>query len=202
MDKDRLEAKNRVRSLPFKEKVKHYWYYYKVHVIIAVFIAILAGIFIYQKATAVKPELEAAVYAGSYIPEDCIAATEENFSDWLGGKAVEVYGLAVPEETFENMERVAAIYQKIQSQFAAGTVSAFILDEDMYDYFVSGYESYIEKEYSCEIGAKARKMLGLTDGRRYYYVPRILYQAEQNDNDARAKHENALKIYEKIKKIN
>ena len=90
------------------------------------------------------------------------AAAEENFSDWLGGKAVAVYGLAVPKADVENMERVAAVYQKIQSQFAAGTVSAFILDEDMYDYFVSGYGSYIEKEYSCEIGSDAKEKLGKT----------------------------------------
>ena len=199
MDKDRLEAKERVRSLPFKEKIKHYWYYYKVHLIVAIFVAILAGIFIYQKATAVEPELETAIYADLFIPDNCAAKAEESFSDWLGGKEVAVYGLAVPEENIENMERISAVYQKIQSQFAAGTVSAFILDEEMYDYFISGYGSYIEKDYSCEIGAAAKEKLGLTDGRKYYYVSRILYKTEEDDEDAKNRHENALTVYEKIK---
>ena len=56
---------------------KNWWYYHKGYVIVAAIVAVAAGRSIYIKATAIKPDLTAAIVTDSVIPAEAAAELED-----------------------------------------------------------------------------------------------------------------------------
>lgn len=207
MDKDKQMARDEVRALPVGEKIKHYAYYYKVHAIIAVLVILLLGLYIYQRVTATPADLTVSVFSEEYITIDGEEKMEALFGDFISGdeeKIADVVVTTVAAPDGVNLEKISMAYQKLDGQLAAGTVSALIFDEATYENVMSSeeYASIMLKEYSGEIGEGAKARLGLSQDIKYYYVTRILYRNEEDDEDAKEKQQNAMTLYLKIEELN
>ncbi len=213
MDKDRQTAKEQVKNLPFSEKVKHYLYYYKFHLVITAVVLILAGLYVYQRATATVSDLSISIYTKEYIPLETEENAEKVISNWLMEEntqadkeefLVQIGVTSMPQATGENAERLSAAYTKLDGQLATGENFAFIFDEETYNTLMSvvDYSSIKFDEFSGEIGENAKKALGLSTDTKYYYVTRILYSSEMENSKAMAKQQYAMQTYLKIKELN
>ncbi len=205
MDKDRQRGKEYLRGLSFKEKVKHYIYYYKLHITIVIAVAVLLGIYIITRMGETEYAVSVSLFSKGYVTIEAEEKAEQEMSDWLGGDdfKVELNVTTVPEETQENAMQIGAVYTKLDGHLAAGTVQALILDENVCKSVMEGkeYADVILKEYSLLLGTNAKRLLGLYEDKPYYYLVRKIYKSEENDEEALKKHQNAIKIYKKLKEI-
>lgn len=206
MDKDKKLAKESVRALPFGKKIKHYLYYYKLHIIVAAAVVAMAGLYLYQNFTAVSPSVEISVFSNEYITVEAEEAAEEALSELMQEQDEEEFVAVLnittmPSASAENSEQLSAAYTKLDGQLAAKTVSAFIFDEETYENIMSvnDYSSIVLSEYSGELSSRAKEFLKLNSDTKYYYVTRILYPSEQDDEEAVKKFENAKTVFKKLK---
>ena len=120
MDKQAQEAKEMVKNLPFKDKVKHFWYYYKIHTIVAVFVLILIGVTVYQAVTQEKYDLEIDYYGQQYISEEQQKEIEDTLAQYIVNSALNDEEYAMYANT------------KFTAELSAAAYSAYILDESKY----------------------------------------------------------------------
>ena len=202
MDKDRETAKIEYKELSRKEKVKHFWYYYKVHCIIALGVILLLGFFVYQKATEVKYDTSVMIFARGYISQDGKNKINTKFSKWIDGNCETTF-ISIVEPDMQNAEKVSAVYSKLDSYLAAGITNAFIFDKETYDAIMENAEyKEVLNDNTVKIGVAGIKSLGLDSRYEYYYVTRKVYKSEENDEDAINAHDTSLKIFEKIEEMN
>ncbi len=207
MDKDRQQAKEAVKGLPFGKKIKHYLYYYKFHIIVTVIALSLLGLYLYQRQAQVDYDVSISFFSKEVVTVKAEEAAEAKLSDLIssdGNKlSAEINIVSVPDLREDNSEQISAAYTKLDGQLAAGTVHALIMEEFVYESVMSeaDYSSIMMEEYSFELGENAKKALGINKDLKYYYVTRMLYENEKGDEAAEAKHKNAIKVYEKLKEL-
>lgn len=134
MDKQAQEAKEMVKSLPFKDKVKHFWYYYKIHTIVAAFVLILIGVTVYQAVTQEKYDLEIDYYGQKYISQEQQKEIEDTLAQYIddvdgdGQKKVHL----IVNSALTDGEYAMYANTKFTAELSASAYSAYILDESKY----------------------------------------------------------------------
>lgn len=134
MDKQTKEAKEMVKNLPFKDKVKHFWYYYKIHTIAIAFILLLVGITIYQSVTQEKYDLEISYYGDEAISDEQKQEIEEKLAQYIedvDGDGLKKVNLVL-NSTLNEGEYAMYGNMKFTAEVSAGTYRAYILDEAKY----------------------------------------------------------------------
>ncbi len=204
MDKDRQEAREQVKKLPFGEKIKHYAYYYKLHIALTLVVVLMLGLYVYQRATETEYGLSVSLFSEGFVTIEAEEKAEKLLSSWLDGEnsQAELVVTTVPKSSLENLESISTAYTKLDGQLAAGTIQALILDSTAYSYAMSNKE-YVEvlpAEHTVKLGENAKKQLGILDDGDYYYLVRKIYESEEDNETAIQKHENAIKILDELKK--
>lgn len=204
MDKQAREAREMVKSLSFKEKVKHFWDYYKWHTIGTIFVLMLAVVTIYQATTAEKYDLEIAYYGKIDITEEQKNELCEYLSLHIedingdGEKKVNIIPIVADMESMGEFEM--AVSQKLTADLAAGTHSAYIFDEWFCNYCgpdtdYGATENAVDLR-ETEVG---REVLALND-EPLYWCTKTLYESEKDNNDKIAVYNNARLAEAAIKK--
>ena len=86
MDKQGREAKELVKNLSLKDKIKHFWYYYKWHTIACVLVAVLIGYTGVQCAMQVDSDFDIAFYNTRTIEQEHI----DKFAELIATEAVDI----------------------------------------------------------------------------------------------------------------
>ena len=142
MDKDRQLAKKLTKEMPFKERLQHFWYYYKIHTLVLVFALVLIVWSAVQCANRVDYDLDISFYSERYVEEEALAEFDlflETLCDDINENGVvdaQAY-LFLGNITEEYLDQNAqATLTKLQSEIAMGECPAYIVDE--------AYKNYIE----------------------------------------------------------
>lgn len=201
MDKDRQKAKEKVKALPFKEKVKYFWGYYKFYVIGVLLVAVTVGTTVYQKATEPKPDLEVMVFADEYMAEEMKAPIKETVEKFAFEKNQELFAevtlIEVPFRDAYRHEEIQGSCVKLMGEMALGERKVYILDQVVFDYISQGVSptEIWDENYSIALGENAKKALGLDEDKAYYYLTQILYDEKDKEDNA-IKFEYMAKVYE------
>ena len=179
MDKDRQKAKERVKALPFKGKVKYYWGYYKIYIIVALAILLLVGATVYQKVNAPKPDLEVMVFADAYMPDEMKGPIEEKVKELAfprEDKLVQVYLTEIPFRDTSRYDEIQGASAKLLAELELGERRIYILDQATYEYVVGDHNplEIWDENYSVALGENAKKALGLDENTTYYYLTQNL----------------------------
>lgn len=210
MDKDKELAKEKLKELSLSGKLRHIWEYYKYRILFFAFVIFALSYTVYTKVTEVDYAIDVMVFSEDANVEKTEEKMEELFSKWLcdSYKDGEEYPVDAditmrPEMNKYNLETVLAVNTKITANLAAGQKIGFIFDEEIYkEYFVDGDYAYLEdKEYSGELGNKSKKMLGLNENTKYYYVTAYTQNVEKEFKDAMDVYEKSKIIFEKLKEL-
>ena len=204
MDKQAREAREMVKSLSFKDKVKHFWEYYKWHTIVSIIVVIMIGTTIYQVATTEKYDLEIAYYGKVAITEEQTAQLSQYLSQYIedvdgdGEKKVNILSTVIDME--EPSEYQMAVSQKFMAELAAGVHGAYIFDEWFYNY--AGPESdlgAVEEAFDLRESQTGKEMLGLGE-EPLYWCTKALYEKDKDKEDKIAIHNNAVSVAEILRK--
>lgn len=204
MDKQTREAREMVKNLSFKDKVKHFWEYYRIHTIVVLVAAILIGVTVYQVATREKYDLSVAYYGAYPITAEQELAVEEYLSsmvddiDGNGEKKVDFVPV-VSDMNSDNGEYQMALAQKFMAEMAAAVHNAYIFDEEYLNY--AGPESdmgVMESAVDLRESEDLAKILEIND-EALYWCRCAIYEKNKNKEDKIKQYENIKRIEELIK---
>ena len=192
----------------FKEKLENYWYHFKVHTILAVFLAVVIAILTVQCATKEKYDMTVMYFAYSVANDAQINKMEEYFEKYAedvdGNGEVNVCIINCsfnPQNTDPNYRNVSLV--KVQSIIAAETeVVLFVMDEDGEKYFDDAWENSLFTEKMQPLNddfyndTKIEK-LSLPENLRMGL--RVIEGTSfEGKEEAKAAFETSKKVYEKI----
>ncbi len=208
MDTDRQEAKKRVRELSFKEKIKHYWGYYKVYFFVLLAVCLLIGSTIYQKATEIKPKLKVMVFSQSIIDEDVEKqideqitkfAFEENSEEYVA----KAYITHIPFYDEKDYEAIHIGCTKLTAELMLDEMKLFILDKEAYEYTIQGQNpnEVWDEKYSGQIGKNGKKALGLNEDEEFYFLTQVMHKNKKGNKDNQEIIEHIKKTYKEIKAL-
>ena len=123
-----------VDNMTFKDKIKNYWYYYRVHTIVGLLIAALIAVLVAQCASNEKYDYSVTLYMSKPMTEtitDIIAEELSEFGSDLNGDgkiSVQIIDCSYGENDNIRMNQVA----KLQARLALPESMLFITDETCY----------------------------------------------------------------------
>lgn len=133
------EEKNTEKK-QFKSKWDNYWYYYKIHTWIGIFVVFVLAVTITQCVQTVKPDVYIDLVTSVPVTDSSIAL-DGVFDDVLTDvnedekKHISISTLYLSEEM--KSEQDMAMQQKMMLELAAGDVSLFIFDKTNLDRYIT-----------------------------------------------------------------
>ena len=202
MDKQRQEAKELVKSLSFKEKIKHFWYYYKIHTISIAFAAILIITTTVQCMRQVKYDMNIAYYSIRYVEQQKIDDLAEFFEtvaeDINQNGSVDVlvsfYSGDITAELLDQYGQMG--YQKLQIEVATDEYQSYLLDKPYLDMMERLYPDVIETVQEIGTVPEVKNAIGLLDSEELYLVTTKMFEQSKDDEEKVREHDNAVKIKE------
>lgn len=196
MDKQEREAREAVKNMSFLDRVKHFWYYDKVKLLVAIAVIAVVMYMIYQWATVEKYDLEVAYYGEREFTEEQIESFKqylsENIEDINGDGEKNVQFIAVTYSQQQTPDEYGvAVNQKFVLELSSGTAFAYIVSPEFYEVLNTdsgegAADSVLELKDSKVYG----EILGDTEDERWF--TKSLYANEQGKKEKELLHNNAL----------
>ena len=137
-----------------RKKIDNFWYYYKIHVLVVVFILFVAGVFIKDIVTKVDYDYSVAFVTEEMMTDEEISSIQSVFereAEDLNGDGeihVEVQNYTIPQGDRADPQLVAAGQTKLTVDIQDGTSMIFFLSPGCYEsYKDSGVLPADESEY-------------------------------------------------------
>ncbi|MBQ7096892.1 MAG: hypothetical protein IJN96_02360 [Clostridia bacterium] len=202
MDRERQKAKQMVKDLPFNEKMKHYWGYYKKHAIIFVLCACIFGWSIVQCVMAPVYDMSIACYTGRVFPDECKVNFAEYLKDYVdeinGNETKDVfismYSADLNKDVLAPEEQ--AVFTKLMSELAADEYQMYILDRSFLEYFEETHNEIIGNVIPLHEIPEMKAMWGLGEDESLYLMTKTMYDHSADNEDVVAEQKNAKKIEE------
>ncbi|MBR2453259.1 MAG: hypothetical protein IKB32_04365 [Clostridia bacterium] len=202
MDKQRREAREAVKNLPFKEKIKHFWYYYKTHTICIAFAVILIVTTTVQCMRQTKYDMNIAYYSVRHVEKPQLDALtdllETVAEDTNENGSVDVFiSFLSGDITTELLDQYAQMgLQKMQVEVATDEYQSFILDRAYLDTMERLYSDVIGSVLKISDVPKIKEAIGLPDGEELYLVTTKMFDRAKDDDTKVKEHKNAVVIKE------
>lgn len=137
-----------------RKKIDNFWYYYKIHVLVVVFILFVASVFIKDIVTKVDYDYSVAFVTEEMMTDEEISSIQSVFereAEDLNGDGeihVEVQNYTIPQGDSADPQLVAAGQTKLTVDIQEGTSMIFFLSPGCYEsYKDSGVLPADESEY-------------------------------------------------------
>lgn len=176
MDKQAQDAKEMVKQMSFREKLKHFWYYYKIHTIVILFVALLTFYTVWQATHQPHYDLTVAYYGGMLFEDEKLDALKSYLEGVIedvdgDGKVTVKINKSIIGNPMSNDSYDAATMQKFWAEIAANVNPAYILDENMQKMLVDGdmtKDGGIDEIFNLKESKKANELLGLGETSVYW----------------------------------
>ncbi len=129
------DIKEAVAPITFKEKLSNFWYHYKWHTIITVFVAFVVIFGFAQCATKEKPDYTVITAFDKYLPLEVTSTIEselEKYAEDVNGDGeviVHIYDVSTATDRDAQMAQST----KLMSEMQRGEVMLLIVDDVYYD---------------------------------------------------------------------
>lgn len=200
MDKQRQEARETVKNLPLKEKIKHFWYYYKIHIICIAFAVILIVTTTVQCMRQTKYDMSIAYYSVRHVEQpqldDLTDLLETVAEDTNENGSVDVFiSFLSGDITAELLDQNAQMgYQKMQVEVATDEYQSYILDKAYLDMMERLYPDVVDNVLKiCDV-PEIKEAIGLPDGEELYLVTTKMFDRAKDDENKVNEHKNAVVI--------
>ena len=186
-------GREQLKSLPFKDKLRNFFFYYKWHVIIALFAVAVIAFSLAECSMRVDDDLVITYFSEAYIDESVV----EKMYGFFG------YEYCIDDINADGERNVLIspysgvdenVMAKYMTEIAAGESMAFLFDQTYYDITMQNQPESIE--YACDItkNSELKELFGLGDEPLYFAV-KTVYDAEQGDEMREKMHDNAVSLY-------
>ena len=202
MDKQAKEAREMVKNLTFKEKAKHFWYYYGKYTIVAIFVVAFVAFTVVECVMQVDYDLNIAYYSSRWVDKDAVAiladSLEPVIKDISGNEKTDVR-ISVTEADIsggEYNEMNEAVLTKIPVEMAADEYQLYILDETYLEFFNRSYEGVVQSTLLLSDIPEISKDLGFAEGEKVYLVMTTEFEQSKGNEVKDAERENAALVME------
>lgn len=200
LDEQAKKAREQTKQLKGKERWKNFIYYYKYHIFVVIFVAMLVAFTISECTNKVNYDLEISCYSATLIDSKAQDKLEEELSgqieDITGNDKNEV-GLFINFASLSDpTEQNQTVIMKLSAELASGTSMGYIFDEGFYDFISENSSECFDSVILISDIPSVKEQFGLQDGQNLYWATKTLYENEKNKEDKIKAHENALKIEE------
>jgi|LSQX01.1.fsa_nt_gb hypothetical protein len=124
-----------------KAEIENFWYYYKVHTIVAIFIAFILIMTLKDCANRIEPDVSIAYIGGNYIGYEAVEDIKSSLSDIItdinGDEKSEVSLQILNISGDSKSEEEIAMQQRAMLLFAAGEVELLIVDKEQFQRYAS-----------------------------------------------------------------
>lgn len=193
MDMQTKRGKEQMKALPFKEKLRNFFFYYKWHVIICVFAVAVILFSLAECSKRVEDDLVISYFSESYIDESTVSKMHDFFSyeyciDDINADGERNLLISSYSGIDEN------VTTKYMAEIAAGESMAFLFDQTYYDLTMQNQPESVD--FACDItkNVELKQLFGLGDEPLYFAVKSV-YDAEQGDEMREKMHDNAVSLY-------
>lgn len=154
MSEEMKEQRRRLKERPFKEKLRYFWDYYKVHTILFLLALFIAGIFI-RDAMNAKDYAFSATILNAYAMDDQ-EGIQEDFAAFAGidRNTYDCYIDTSSTLSYETMSQIdLAVSQRIVAMTQTGGIDILVSDSEPFTNFAEGQmfsdlrEVLTEEEY-------------------------------------------------------
>ncbi len=200
MDSEGQRAKKMVQNLSFKEKVEHFWYYYKKHVFVGLFVALVVAFGVAQCVMKETFDLNIAYYSSRGIEQTVVDSfgdiLEPLIEDIDGDGVASVFMPAyIGDITEQRMdEQAMAMLNKIPLELAADEFQMYILDKPYMELFDEVYSDIIQNKICISDIPEIKEALMLYDWEEVYLVMTTEFEQSKNDKKKIAERENAALV--------
>lgn len=198
VDKQAREAKELAKQLKGTEKLKHFWYYYKFHVLALIFLVALISCSLTECANKIKYDLSISCYSSTNIDSTNLSLLTDELEKKANdinengkvdvGVFVNIANLSIPSEQSQTIQ------MKISAEVAAGDSFGYILDEEYYKMFSDIYAGSVESVVPISDIPIIKETFDLKEGQKLYWATKTLYEPEKGKPEKVKAHENAVKI--------
>lgn len=202
MDKQAKEAREMVKNLSFKEKVKHFWYYYGKYTIAAIFAVAFIAFTVVECVMQVDYDLNIAYYSSRWVDKDAVAiladSLEPVIKDISGNEKTDVL-ISVTEADIgsgEYSEVTEAALTKIPVELAADEYQLYILDENYLEFFNRAYEGVVQSTMLLSDIPEISEALDFAEGEKVYLIMTTEFEQSKGDEIKAAERENAALVME------
>ena len=138
-DEIRQEHK-KVKYMTFKEKVKYFWDYYKIHTIVGILVIIGIVVFIRDFINSNRPMYLDVIMVNTILDYEDPKGIDDDFAEYANVDT-EVYNLSIDTSSSISMEfndeMSMAAAQKIMALFQAKSIDLLVAPEEIIDYYAS-----------------------------------------------------------------
>jgi len=121
-----------------RSKWENFWYYYKMHVIAGIFVAVVLAMSLKDCANNITPDVNISYVGSGYMTEEVV----QEFKDKLSDVIIDVNGDEKKEILFqvltitdEKSEANFVVQQKAVAEMAVGDTKLYLLDKESYQIF-------------------------------------------------------------------
>ncbi len=200
MDNESRRAKQMVKELPFKEKVRHYWGYYKKPAIITIISIVIIAWSAVQCINSPVYDMNIAMYTVRAYEEERIdkfgEILKEQIDEINGNGSKDVYIFTYPADIRKDILEPEdhAVYTKITLELSAADYQTYILDQPYMDYFERVYPEVIQNTVNLKNIPEIKEVLGIHESENLYLVTMVMYDRSTENKEKVAEHKNAEKL--------
>ncbi len=200
MDSEGRRVKEMIKGLPLKERAKHFWYYYRTHVIAITIGAVVVAWGTAQCINKPKYDLDIAYYTTRGVEQGTVDAFAESLKplvkDIDGNESVDIFiPLYMGDITGKMIDQQAqAMLSKIPLELAADEFFLYILDKPFMEYMERVYPEAIENKILLSDIPEAAEVLKIYKGEEVYLMKVAAAERINKDEKKVAERDNALSV--------
>ncbi len=203
MDKQRAEAKKMAKELPFKERVKHFWEYYKTQTLLGIFAFVVLAITAVQCAQQIDYDLEISLYTSKGLLQekaDFLEQTIKEQSYDINENGVVDIGVFQSFADISNPdvydEKVEAVLSKLQAELSSNRWPAYIVDEYYKEILLKAFPDGVKTSVEISQIPEIKEELKLGDDEKLYFVVLPEYEGKEDGDELVKKYGLAEKLAE------
>ncbi len=179
MDTEAKRAREQMKKLPFKKKIENFWFYYRIHIFVAIVCIILFGGAVAQCAMQPQYDMSVSLYCINPVDPErqnaIVKMLEECSEDINNDGEVKINTPAyVGDITLEVPEaETQAIYVKLQAEIISNACAGYIMDEAYKNFVVEGYEGETDNIIDLSTIPEIKERLKLSEGEKLYWLSAV-----------------------------
>lgn len=199
MDIDRIKAKEEMKKQSKKTKIENFWFYYKKHVLIGLFVLIVLVSEVTRFMNRIDYDLEGAIYTQSLISEERLGKVKEILKDTAidvnenGTLDIEVYSYDGEIDKNHLSQDTQAVLSKLQAELVLGECPFYIVDEVYKDYILGMDENLSDLIVDLSEVPLFKEKLNLQEDETLYWVS----MTKRNDKEENQFHNSDI-VEEKL----
>ena len=206
MDQQSIDVKNQVKTFSYKDKLKYFWYYYKIHMIILLVALLVIISSAVSCANQIKYDLEVSFFTSyGMLDEDIDYLTnviKEHSYDINGNDSVDIkifqqIANIVDEGEMDEMSRV--VLTKMEAQLSANSCPGYIMDQSYKDLLMEVFPDGIKSAIEISKIPEIKENLKYDENKPVYWVTMNEYEKDKDKPKMIKKYELVQKIEEYFK---